>query len=97
MVIERSPGCANCVTNYFSQEWSNMYIPDGWQTSEAFQLDKQNGKQGTKVIRLISKLCPLGKAFFTLTLQDTVEKPTNSGMYSTKNTGGNKLSLSITQ
>ena len=75
MILEKSQACAQFVTNYFNQAWSNMYIPDGWQTSEAVQLDKQNGKQGTKSIRLINKLCPLVKVLFTLALQETKESP----------------------
>ncbi len=79
MILEKSPACAQFVTNYFNQAWSDMYIPDGWQTSEAVQLDRQNGKQGTKSIRLINKLCPLGKVFFTLALQETKETPHQIG------------------
>ena len=79
MMCERSPACAQFITTYFNIAWSSMYIPDGWQTSEAVQLDKQNGKKGTKSIRLVSKLCPLGKAFFTLTQQDTEETPYHFG------------------
>ncbi len=75
MICEKSSACAQFVTTYFNLVWSNMYVPDGWQTSEAVQLDKQNGKKGTKSIRLINKLCPLGKAFFTLILQETTETP----------------------
>ncbi len=77
MIFEKSPACAQFVKNYFNK--GNLYIPDGWQTSEAVQLDKQNGKQGTRRIRLINKLCPLGKVFFTLALQDTVETPYQFG------------------
>jgi hypothetical protein len=75
MLYEKSPACAQFITTYFNLVWSSMYVPDGWQTSEAVQLDKQNGKKGTKSIRLINKLCPLGKAFFKLTQQETQETP----------------------
>lgn len=75
MMYEKSPACVQFITTYFNLVWSSMYVPDGWQTSEAVQLDKQNVKKGTKSIRLINKLCPLGKAFFKLTQQETQETP----------------------
>ena len=42
-------------------EWGKM--PMNMQISETFKVDKKNGKKGTKAIRLINKLCPLGKVF----------------------------------
>ncbi len=67
------------MATYFNVVWSSSFVPDGGLTSEAVQLDKQNGKQGTKSIRLINKLCPLGKVFFTLALQETKETPHQFG------------------
>jgi len=79
MICENSSTCAQFITTYFNLVGSSMYVPDGWQTSEAVQLDKQNGEKGTKSMRFFNKLCPLGKAFFTLTQQDTEETPYHFG------------------
>ena len=48
MMIEKSSTCAQFLTTYFNIVWSSMYVPDGWQTSEAVQLDKQNGKKAPR-------------------------------------------------
>ncbi len=84
MLCERSGAGAQFVTVLLNSFYSYMYIPDGWQTSECVQLDKQNGKEGTKGIRLINLLCPLGKLFFKLVQQDLPDKRFHfgSGFYS---------------
>ncbi len=74
MLCERSGAGLQFLTVYFNILRSHMFIPDGWQTSEGIQLDRQNGKEGTKGIIMINMLCPLGKAFFKLVQQDLPEK-----------------------
>ena len=39
-------------------------VANSMQISETEQIDKGNNKGGTKQIRLINKLCPLGKILF---------------------------------
>ena len=41
-------------------------VPKSWQLSQTAQLDRSNGKDDTKAIRLIRMLCPLGKTFFKI-------------------------------
>ena len=41
-------------------------VPCRWQESQTAQLDKNNGKVGTKRVRLINMLCPMGKAYFKI-------------------------------
>ena len=40
-------------------------VPNSMQLSETEKLDKDNGKGGTLQIRLVNKLCPLGKLYFS--------------------------------
>ncbi len=35
MICEKSSTCAQFLTTYFNLVWSSMYVPDGWQSSEA--------------------------------------------------------------
>ena len=55
------------VYNPITQLLQNMYswgrMPMQMQVSETFKINKKNGKKCTKAIRLINKLCPLGKVF----------------------------------
>ena len=64
MMAGNSDEGADLIADYFNHMCYAASVPTRWHHSEAVQLDKQIGKGGTDDIRLICKLCPLGKLFF---------------------------------
>ena len=53
----------NEVLLVLSESFRKGEISKHWQVSQTVQLDKANGKAGTKAVRLINLLCPMGKLF----------------------------------
>ncbi len=54
------------VTIVLKTAFKKRHVPKKWQVAQTAQLDKDNGKEGTKGIRHINIMCPLGKTFFNM-------------------------------
>ena len=92
MIFEKSSTCAQFLTTYFNIVWSSMYVPDGWQTSEAVQLDKQNGKKVQRASDLSTNYARLGKLSSHLRSRTQKKRPSRSDTVFIKTAEGNKLS-----
>ena len=62
--MEHSKIAAARITQALNYAYEKGEIPKKWQLSETAQLNKSNGKEGTKAVRLINLLCPMGKMFY---------------------------------
>ena len=91
MMCEGSPATRTIITNTLNSAWHEDRVLGTWQLADAAQLDKHNGKEGTKAIRLINMLDPAGKLFFSK-LHDRTQDDKYDFAYGSKKTEeGNKL------
>jgi hypothetical protein len=62
--IRNIPEISEEVLTVLNECYEQGVIPKRWQVSQTVQLDKANGKSGTKAVRLINLLCPMGNLLF---------------------------------
>ena len=72
--MEHTEGMGENITGLLNGMYTQYVVPREWNTADAFQLGKANGKKGCKAIRLINLLAPEGKAFYKLVWEESPEK-----------------------
>ena len=65
-IFQNNTGMKKIIVDVLNMMYKEGRVAQKWQLSQTAQLDKNNGKQGTKSVRLINMLCPVGKAFFKI-------------------------------
>ena len=63
MAMEGDVRIAGFYTNLYNQSYMQSKTLGTWELADAAQLDKHNGKPGTKGVRLIMMLDPVGKSY----------------------------------
>ena len=95
MMREGAVATRSVVVNTFKFAWQEEKLLGTWQLADAAQLDKHNGKGGTKAIPLINMLDPLGKLFSQKCMQLLLMTNTISRTASMRAGDGSKLFLFI--
>ena len=73
IAMDHTVGMGENIAGILNGMYAQYVVPREWNTAEAFQLGKANGKTGCKAIRLINLLPPEGKAFYRLVWEESPE------------------------